>query len=584
MNEASHPCFLFEFPDLDGKLRPKWFANPIEMIIAAEAGEVVPALKKVQQWVDSGFYAAGYLSYEAAPAFDDHFLVHSDTKMPLLTFGIFREPCENPPVHGPGINLQRLKWETFTEPAAYESNIAKVKEAIENGETYQLNYTVRMRTAFQADDLSLYHRLSENQPGYNAYLNLGRFRVLSASPELFFRWDGSHITTRPMKGTAARGRWFEEDRTQASWLFNSEKNRAENVMIVDLLRSDLGSIAETDSVKVSGLFDVEQYPTVWQMTSTIEAVTKPDTGLVDIFRALFPCGSVTGAPKVNTMKLIHGLEESPREVYCGAIGFIEPNGEAVFNVPIRTVVVDSEERNAEYGVGGGITWDSTPAGEYSEVLAKAEVLTKTEPPFELLESVKLRDGKYELLERHLQRLAKSAEFFHYEIETENINQKLTAFAQGHPRGIFKVRLLMSRQGTITVQGLPIKPLSGVYPIVLAKSPVSKSNVFLYHKTTNREHYHFHRAENPEAFDVLLWNEEEELTEFTNGNLVMELNGELWTPPRESGLLNGTFRDELLSDGRLKERLLRKEELANGTRLWLINSVRGWVSVEAVSLI
>jgi para-aminobenzoate synthetase/4-amino-4-deoxychorismate lyase len=285
------------------------------------------------------------------------------------------------------------------------------------------------------------------------------------------------------------------------------------------------------------------------------------------------------------MNLIADLEESPREVYCGAIGFAAPGDEVVFNVPIRTVVIDTEVGTAEYGVGGGITWDSTVEGEYSEALTKAKLLTESLPHFELLESLKLDHGEYFLLERHLQRLKQSAEYFNFNISSKKIDEELKTYAQNNSEDIRKVRLLVSKEGKITVNGEPITALHGSLPVDIAKTPVSKNNCFLYHKTTHRKVYerHQHRAEKPiDAFDVLLWNEEGELTEFTNGNLVLELHGQLWTPPRKDGLLAGTLREELLSSGQIKERSLTRDDLNLCTALWLINSVRGWVPVYVMS--
>ncbi|MBM7645596.1 para-aminobenzoate synthetase/4-amino-4-deoxychorismate lyase [Scopulibacillus daqui] len=575
------PFLFFEFADRDGKKHPKAFHNPEEIIAAHSIDEVIPALIKVQNAVNAGYYAAGYLSYEAAPAFDQAYAVKSGNKMPLLWFGIFKKPAmiDHSGTHG-GYDVS--DWKPTTTYQNYQMGMAKIKEAIAEGATYQVNYTMRLRSKFEGDDFSFYKQLSRAQSSnYSAYLNIGTYRILSASPELFFHWNGSEIITRPMKGTTKRGLSWEEDEQNAAWLYESEKNRAENVMIVDLLRNDLGNIAETGSVEVSRLFEIERYPTVLQMTSTIKAQTRPEVQLKDIFSALFPCGSITGAPKVSTMQIISDLEDSPREVYCGAIGFISPEGEAVFNVPIRTVVINTNTNEAEYGVGGGVTWDSTTKGEYSEMITKAELLTVQQPEFDLLESLKLENGNYVLLDRHVNRLQKSAAYFCFPLSLENVYDSLKAFAASHQTGTYKVRLLVSRNGNVSTEGQMITPLAEPLNVTLADTPISRNHPFLYHKTTHRTVYDQCRSHHPNVFDVLLWNEEGELTEFTIGNLVLELEDGLWTPPAKSGLLAGTFRDELLSTGKIKERILKADDLKACSSIWLINSVRGWVQVDLI---
>lgn len=568
---------FFEFAD-----QPLLFENPIEIIEAYTLEDVKAGLEKVQRAARSGYYAAGYVSYEAAPAFDSAFIVHGDSKMPLLWFGIFKNPSSSPELSG-GQTFKVGDWLPDTTVQQYHSAITDIKSAIEVGDTYQVNYTIRLRSDFEGDDFSFYRQLSKAQSSnYSAYLNTGKYRILSASPELFFHWKDGEITTRPMKGTCKRGRWYEEDEANAQWLYHSEKNRAENVMIVDLLRNDLGATAIPGSVKVPKLFEIEKYPTVLQMTSTITAKTNPETTLVDVFSALFPCGSITGAPKISTMKIISSLEDSPREVYCGAIGYITPDQEAIFNVPIRTTIIDAETGKMEYSVGGGITWDSEIEDEYEEALTKAMLLTATIPEFDLLESLRLENGKYGLLDRHLQRLQRSADYFGFDFSDVEIQAKLAQYAKSRIDGVEKVRLVVRKDGVISLDGSPLATFNDSLPICLADKPISNQNRFLYHKTTYRKMYEEQRARHPDEFDVLLWNEAGELTEFTIGNLVMEIGSQLYTPPVECGLLPGTMREALLAEGKIKERILTKKDLAKATQIWLINSVRGWVPVYLIN--
>ncbi|HWW74944.1 MAG TPA: chorismate-binding protein, partial [Pyrinomonadaceae bacterium] len=398
-------------------------------------------------------------------------------------------------------------------------------------------------------------------------------------------------------GTRPRGKTREDDDRLAAELRVDPKECAEHLMLIDLGRNDVGRVAEVGSVRVPELFRVERYPTVFQLTSTVEGTLRDDATLEDVFAALFPCGSVTGAPKVSTTRIIAGLEDAPRGVYCGAVGFVAPGGRAAFNVAIRTVVVDAERGEAEYGTGGGVTWDSTAEREYAEALDKARLLAEEAGDFELLETLRLEGGEYALLEEHVARLAESAAYFDFRLSPRRVREALAAHALSCAAGARRVRLLVSRDGGVRVESTEIdgrlrvesagieEPPAGLRPsakaltVALARTPVSRGDRFLYHKTTRRTLYEERRAERPGAFDVLLWNEEGELTEFTNGNLVVELGGRRWTPPRECGLLAGTFRARLLRRGEVAECVLRREDLARVARCWLINSVRGWVEVE-----
>jgi para-aminobenzoate synthetase / 4-amino-4-deoxychorismate lyase len=575
-HSAQTPSALLDF---DGRGARAYFTNPLKVVAATDLAEVRPALREVERAAHAGLYAVGFVAYEAAPAFDRALVVrHAAT--PLAWFAIFEKPCED----GEATEYETSRgeysltaWEPSEPRDVYEGKVAAVREAIARGDTYQVNYTCRLRARFFGDAFAFYERLRRAQPTrFGAYLDAGRFKILSASPELFFRRRGARLLTRPMKGTAARGLWAEDDERAARALAESEKNRAENIMIVDLLRNDLGRVAETGTVRASRLFKVERHPTVLQMTSTVGARLRAGVTLEEVFAALFPCGSVTGAPKVSTMRLISRLESSPRGVYCGAVGVVKPGGEALFNVPIRTVVIDIETGAAEYGTGGGVTWDSTPGGEYEEALEKGRVLVEDSSDFELLETLRLEGGRYELLEEHLARLADSARYFGFAASEASAREALRRHAAGAPAGPRRARLLVSRGGRAGVESEPLAETPRILKVALARTPVERREPFLYHKTTRRGLYESRRAERPDADDLLLWNEEGELTEFTTGNLVLEIGGRRWTPPRECGLLAGTLRGALLRRGEVSERVLTREDLARASRCWLVNGVRGWV--------
>lgn len=578
--ETKKPILSFEFKSAAGELQPLTFSNPDKIIVANTVEEVLPCLQIIQDAVENGYYAAGFLSYESASAFNKAVRVKKRNAMPLLWFGLFSEP-EYRSLASKG-SYQVAQWRPSVNMEEYESAISTIKQYIESGDTYQVNYTIRLHSEFQGDDLAFFKKLKNAQAAnYCAYINTGEHSILSTSPELFFHLKDGNITTKPMKGTAKRGYSCIEDEEIANSLYHSEKNRAENVMIVDLLRNDLGMIAETGTVNVAKLFEIERYPTVHQMTSTITAKVAPNKELIDILKALFPCGSITGAPKIRTMDIITELETAPREVYCGAIGFITPTKEAIFNVPIRTVIIDQYSGEATYGVGGGITWDSTVEGEYNEILAKASFLDKEQPPFQLLESLLLSEGKYFLLEEHLNRLQNSADYFSFQYKLKDIKNSLLEFASQNNNGKLKIRLLLTRNGEIEMEGVPITQSKTPLKVALANQPMSKENPFLYHKTTNRDAYTGFQKQYPEVFDVLLWNENKELTEFTNGNVVLEIDGVMWTPPVSSGLLAGTFRETLIKNGQIHEKTITIADLKLCTKIWFINSVRKWLEVQII---
>jgi para-aminobenzoate synthetase/4-amino-4-deoxychorismate lyase len=581
----------FDFPDRTGLGRPLEFRDPIRVHEAHQHSEVLEVLRAVQEATDQGLYAAGYLAYEAAPAFDPAFersdaqapVIHAHrsplTALPLAWFGLFTAPCDAGLEEANGDYAVLSDWRPTVDQGEYDGIIHSIRAAIERGETYQANYTFRLKTCYCGSETALYRRTLEGQPvAYAASLRLGRHWILSFSPELFFERDGETIVTKPMKGTRMRGRWSEEDRECAADLAASEKDRAENLMIVDLLRNDLGRLAKVGSVEVEDLFCLERYATVWQMTSKVRAQLPMQTSLAQIFTALFPCGSVTGAPKVRTIQLLAGWERTPRHIYCGAIGYAMPGNRSMFNVPIRTLLLDRLTGRAEYGVGGGITWDSTPQGEYAEALAKAVAVTSPRPEFSLLETLRLERGEYVLLERHLARLVDSADYFGIPVQGEAVMQALQAFAVRLDAGPWRVRLLLSQNGTIGLEHRPLASLADrPLRVALAATAIDRQDVFLFHKTTHRAVYEAHHRE--DVFDVLLWNEAEEVTEFTRGNLVVEHGGRYFTPPRKCGLLAGTLRAELLELEVIEERTIGKVDLIQADVLWFLNSVRGWVRVE-----
>ncbi|MFA7269740.1 MAG: aminodeoxychorismate synthase component I [Sterolibacterium sp.] len=575
------PLFVFDFPLAGGVRRPLAFGTPREILCATAPAEVRGVLRAVESRARSGAWVAGCVSYEAAPAFDAALRVRPGGDFPLAWFGVFDAPlpagAEDPFYLAPGTG----QWQPSVSRAGFDADIAAIRKAIFAGEVYQVNYTLRLHSRHAGSELAWFRQLREAQPNaYAAYLNLGRWRILSVSPELFFRRDGHRLTAMPMKGTAQRGRWPAEDRQIAESLGASDKNRAENLMIVDLLRNDLSRLAMPHSVRVPALFSIERYPTVMQMTSTITAEARPDVALDDIFGALFPCGSVTGAPKVKAMEIIARLETEPRGIYCGAIGLLRPGGDAMFNVAIRSVTLDGTDATATCGIGSGIVWDSCAADEYAETLLKSQFLCDAANDFQLLETLRLEGGRYVRLERHLARLAASARHFCRPFDAARCRERLDSVAAEAGRQDARMRIRLDRRGNIAVAIDPLpEPVEQPAVFAVAATPVARDSLWLYHKTTRREVYERAAAAHPEAFDVLLWNEQGELTEFTRGNLVLELDGRQLTPPIASGLLDGCLRSEMLDNGEITEAVLNLDDLARAQRVWFVNSLRGRIEVR-----
>ena len=553
------------------------FQNPVEVVSASRLSDVLPRLRDIERAVERrGLHAAGWISYEASPAFDDALSVRGSGDFPLLWFGLYGnpEPIDLPPAAAALPDA----WQADLSPEAYARAFGRIQRHIREGDTYQVNFSCRLlRDAFKPDPWQAFLALVQAQRApFGAYVAAGPWRICSASPELFFRLDGAHLESRPMKGTAPRGLSAAQDREQAAALLASEKNRAENLMIVDMVRNDLGRVARPGTVRAAPLCALEKYPTLWQLTSTVAAET--DASISEILAATFPPASITGAPKARTMRIIADLETSSRQIYTGAIGFLAPGRRAQFNVAIRTLLLDIRTGRAEYGVGGGIVWDSDCGAEQAECRTKARILTEPpRPAFSLLETMLWtpEDG-IRLLELHLARMRDSAEYFDYPFDAAQIREQIETLVRGLPRAPHRLRLLLAPNGAPTLQTSPLAPLASgpFFRAALARRPVDRADVFLYHKTTNRRVYEEAKADFPGHDDVILFNEAGEATESTIANLVAEIDGILCTPPVECGLLPGTARAEFLARGLLRERRLPLDLLRKSPRVFLLNSVRG----------
>ena len=589
------------------------FVAPVRIYVAYTPADVAELFTQVERAIAAGQTAAGYFAYECGNCFEPKAgqrpLAAGE---PLAWFGVYERSYRfnhatgvfeggEPPQLAQFRNAPQAQTEAPHVDAAftldeeqYAEHIEAIHEWIRAGDVYQLNLTAPYRLNVRGSKAALYAQLRMRQPvEYGAFLHTQPGQhILSFSPELFFRIDvrngGRRITTRPMKGTVARGRTMQEDRQRAEWLCNDPKNRAENLMIVDLLRNDLGRLGKFGSVRTENMFTVERYSTLWQMTSTVIGELRPDVGYGDIFRALFPCGSITGAPKVRAMQLLAELEEQPRGVYTGAIGFFSPQS-TVFSVAIRTLALRGNE--GIMGVGSGIVIDSEAAEEYSECRLKAKFLTphsgrdaEVNDKFMLIETM-LWDSGYPLLNLHLERLTDSAEYFGFPFERLQVMAALEEhaqkFAAGAPR---KVRLLLDADGDLHISNEILRSSSEGSParVCIAAERTFSSDNLLYHKTTKRELYAqaFAQAAENGFDDVLFLNERSEITEGAISNVFIEQDGHMFTPSLECGVLPGVYRRYMLQTRtEIVERVLTLDDLRSAGAVYICNAVRGLRKVQ-----
>lgn len=574
------------------------FTEPVEIVRADLPGEVDAAVARIEQATAEGLHAAGFFSYELGYVMEPRLahLMPEKRSMPLLWFGLYRQPREmtsadvlewlNDTTRSASHEFSdvRLAW----DQEAYEKRFATALEMIRSGDIYQINLTFKARFKLTGSPLTFYRDLRAKQPvSYGAVVDTGDATVLSASPELFIAQEGRQIHTRPMKGTAARLGAIEADDEQRRVLASDDKQRAENLMIVDLMRNDLGRISEIGSVRVDDLFTVETFKTLHQMTSGVTATLREGIGLKEMLAGIYPPGSITGAPKIRAMELIADLETEARGVYCGAVGHIGPEGRSMFNVAIRTPVI-MRGGAGEMGIGSGVVYDSGGGSEYEECLLKMKFLTDTPKPFDLIETMLYEPSKgFWLLERHLSRLAGSARHFAFRFDEAKVREAVETAIEGRRDQSLRVRLTLSEGGTPTVTVTELGP--GSTPVVMryvvSPTRLNSADRFLYHKTTRREVYDSEWQKfNAEygADEVIYLNENDELAEGSRTSIFVKRGEQLVTPPLKAGLLPGTLRAELLETGKAVEGELHLGDL-DGAEVFLGNSVRGLVRAEPLEM-
>lgn len=564
---------------LRNKKNDSWriFSSPKEVLYSKNLHEVKTILDKLESKInENNDIAVGFLTYESAPAFDPAYRVNKESKLPLICFGLFEGFKETQILDNSEIITNKIyNWKIETSPSEYKKNFDYIKNQIELGYTYQINYTLRSHSESIQNPYEFFLEKAKNSP-FAAYIETDENIIISASPELFFSLENKRLFCKPMKGTSRRGKTFEEDLILMDALRASKKNKAENIMITDMLRNDMGRISEPGSVKVSSKYDIEKYSTVWQMTSSVESETT--ASITEIFQALYPCASVTGAPKIASMDIISRIEELPRGIYTGAIGYIAPNREAEFSVPIRTVVSDKNKNCAVYGTGGGIVWDSVWESEWDECLTKSKVLSvKDSSDFELFETMKWdTDSGVFLEEYHFNRLKDSASYFDFKFCDVRGKEIIDETMRNISNNLCVIRLFVNAKGGIRIETseVPVFIKNQKYTVSLAKNPIQSENIFLYHKTTQREVYENAEGENLHSDDVILWNEEGNLTESTIANIILNIEGNWVTPSTNCGLLRGVYRESMLENGLIEERKIHKSEIADLSEITLINSVRG----------
>jgi para-aminobenzoate synthetase/4-amino-4-deoxychorismate lyase len=575
------------------------FREPIEELTANTFAEIPELLGRLDR-LSRKHWLCGYLSYEAGYALEPRFArLRRDPQpnaFPLGWFGVFGAPhvfdhatgrWNTVPVCQPRAAAAAVapRLMPSLDRASYLGRIDTIRDYIAQGDTYQVNFTYDNLLTSTLEPAALYTALRAGQPTPLCAFIAHRWgHILSFAPELFFQQNRRTIVTQPMKGTAPRGAGAEEDAALRQGLAQDPKNRAENIMIVDMLRNDLGRICETNSIQVRDLFAVQTHPTLHQMTSTVTGTLRRQTGYADIFRGLFPCGSVTGAPKIRTMEIIAELESAPRGVYCGAIGYIAPGRRAVFSVPIRTLQKATAEAYWHYPVGSGIVWDSSGPAEWDECQTKCTFLTRTRPRFELIETMPLQNGRLLYQRDHLARMQRSAGHFNIPWDSRVLRQALSDIRRDCPMPAkHRIRLLLGIEGRLRWESALLTEAQSQEPgiLLVASERQDPGNEFLYHKTTHRPWYAtaMERIRAGACAEVCFLNTRNEITEGAISNIFILRDGALITPPVSCGLLPGVLRQRLLRTGRCREKILTLEDLRTAERVYCGNSVRGLKEVR-----
>ncbi|MEE9325949.1 MAG: aminodeoxychorismate synthase component I [Cocleimonas sp.] len=573
------------------------FTQAQHEIIATTLDELPSALEKVEAYKQQGLFLCGYLSYEAGYHFIDKSIQTSHTtklQQPLLYFIVFEKMQE---LNRKEIEDAFSSTDLFPESKLclhdlklnatkeiYLKSISTIKKYIESGDTYQINYTIKYLFKLQGNLPALYQQLRRNQPvEFGALLNFPQSKIVSLSPELFIKKKDNTITSKPMKGTAKRGLDKAQDDEILKFLKNDPKTLSENVMIVDLIRNDFGRVCETGSVHVNKLFEIQTFKTIHQMISTVKGTLKKDLSFYEILKALFPCGSITGAPKIRTMEIINDLEKEPRGIYTGAIGYLLPDNDFYFNVPIRTVSI-GEDQQCEMGIGSGIIYESDAKDEYAECLLKADFLTSINKSFYLIEAFRFDADKQKInnIQRHLSRLGKSANYFGFKLNLIEINIELEKIKHSMDSGMHKIRLCAYQNGDFKLTHEEIfDDDNTMKTLIISDKKIDSTSIFQYHKTSRRELYTdgIKQAKRDGHYEIIFLNERNEVAEASYHNIFIRKGDQLFTPPLSAGILDGIYRQQFIKQHNAIEKIITTKDLSNCDEIILTNSVRNSVSVK-----
>ncbi|AOP32490.1 aminobenzoate synthetase [Leptospira tipperaryensis] len=558
------------------------FRNPITTIKAFTSKEIESSLNEIELYIQQGFYIAGYISYEAGEVFSGLNQKDSETVLPFLYFGVFHKPeilqtIEETPSKSFGFQISSLP-----NQKEYFRNLKLIREKLFQGEIYQINYTDQILFDFEGDILSFYNTLINRQPvAYGSWIRIQNQDILSFSPELFFEKQGRNLITKPMKGTYPRGKNEFEDEKNIQLLKNSEKEKAENLMITDLMRNDLGKISRKGSVQVQELFSVEKYKTILQMTSTIRSELSDGINCSDIFRELFPGGSITGAPKLRAMELIQELEK-PRGIYTGAIGVIQPNSNAVFSIAIRTLEIS--DGKGKLGIGSGITWDADPEKEWLEILEKAKFFSEAPRNFYLFETILYKNRIFYFQKEHKKRIKDSAETLNFPFSEEGWNSCLQEIASTcKEANSYRIKISLDTSGNFSFEHSILSSFQKKGSLQISRTRMNSSSEFRKHKTNLREVYdrEGNQSRNSSHLDVIFLNEKNEITEGSIANLFLKVGDSYFTPPLSSGILPGIYRNRLLQRKGFYERSLSLDDLKSSESVFLCNSLRGILRVRGI---
>jgi para-aminobenzoate synthetase/4-amino-4-deoxychorismate lyase len=590
LKRKTYSAFFFTPPVYD-KAKSYIFQSP-KQVIKINSSNFEKSLDEIDKKISAGAIGYSVMNYETGFLFEQklsHLISDKETLSEFVFFNKrnFKEINSEKIIFDFKKNFTIKNFRLNTSKKEYVRSLEKIKNYIKAGDTYQVNFTVKGKFNFEGDLCSLFQTLIFNQSAkYIAVIHLPEKFIISISPELFFAVRKNKIISRPMKGTSHRGFNLISDVIAKQDLKKSEKNKAENVMIVDLMRNDLGRLSKFGSVKVIKLFEVEKYETVFQMISEIKAKLRSKTKLSDVIKNIFPCGSVTGAPKIRTMEIISEIEKEKRNVYTGSIGIFTKD-KITFNVAIRTLLIDKKTNKGEIGLGSGIVWDSDPNKEFDEVKLKSKFLTSPQEYFEIFETILIEKQKPFLIKEHIERMKNAAEFFLFKLDEKEIKYAIDkTIEKTDAAKNYKLKIKLSKYGSVSTVLSELSPTPLRIKVIVSKSKVNSKEKHQYFKTTNRKLYddelkHYSKQG---YFEVIYFNERNELAEGSFTNIFIKRNSRIFTPPISSGILNGVYRNYLLQkNSEIRQTTLTLNDLINADEIFLTNSVRGIINIDELYL-